>query len=164
MSEVMNYFQNIEFKLTVERLPHVSFTVQAINVPGMSSGTTTQPTPFKNIYLHGDKPEYNDLNATVVVTDGLANFIEIQKWIVGLTKPKEFKQYKELLESDYGLYSDLNLTLLNAQKNPILHFQFHDAFPISLSDISLDTRNETIDIPTFDVTFKYNGYDIINKS
>jgi hypothetical protein len=154
-----NYLSPVEYRFAVKRLPHVSFFVQAINLPGLNTGATIVPTPFRNYPLHGDKLEFDDLTLDVAMDENMKSFIEVRNWIYGLSKPENFYQYANLLKGE-GLYSDATLIILNSSKNSNIEITFKDIFPTNLGSIQFDTRATTVDVPVCNMTFKFMSYDI----
>lgn len=154
-----NFLAPINYAFSIKRLPFVSYFVQEANVPGLALNPVEQPTPFKPIYLPGDKIEYNDLSLTVRVDEDMQNYIEIYNWIVGLTFPDNFDQYANLTAGD-GLYSDATLLIKTNAKNPNITFTFKDLFPTSISDIQMSSTESDIEYVTANITFRHNGFDI----
>jgi hypothetical protein len=154
-----NFLSPIEFRFVIKRLPHVEYFVQSANVPGISASPESTPTPFKNLYRHGDKLEYDTFNVTVRVDENMKNFLEIYDWMVGLTSPESFDQYTNLTQGD-GIYSDATLTILSNSKNPNIEITMKDIFPISLGSIQLSTTDADVNYATVDITFQNNGYSI----
>jgi len=155
-----NFLSNIEFRFSLSRLPNVEFFVQSATLPGINSGYTTQPAPQRNIYRHGDKLEFDELQITCVVDEDMQSYIETWNWLIALTKPISFDQYKQIKDSQDGLYSDATLTILNSSKNPKIEVLFKDIFPTNVSGIELDTKATDVEPPTVSLTFRYNTYDI----
>jgi hypothetical protein len=165
-----NFLSPIEFKFVLSRLPSVEFFVQAVNIPGASSGFSEFPTPFKILYEPGDKLMYDDLVVTVLCDENLEAFKEIQAWIVALTYPDNFGQYRTLTTRPPGgvntadvvntIRSDASLILLDSNKNASIQLKFKDMFPTAISGINLNTAGTDVTAPTFDITFKYASYDI----
>ncbi len=155
-----NFLSPTGFRLVIKRLPNVTFFVQAANIPGMNMNTTDVATPFKNMYFAGDKLSYETFNVTIRVDEYMESYIEIMNWMVGLTKPESFDQFKTLKESQDGLYSDASLVVLNSSKNPSLEIMFKDMFPISMSSIELDATDSDVNYKTCEMTFQHNGYSI----
>jgi hypothetical protein len=165
-----NFLSPIEFKFVLARLPNVEFFVQAVNVPGASSGFSEFATPFKALFEPGDKLMYDDLQLTVVCDENLESFREIQNWIVALTYPDNFGQFKSLTSGPVGginttevvntVRSDASLILLDSNKNPNIAIKFVDMFPTAISGIQLNTTGADVTPPTFDITFKYTNYTI----
>jgi len=155
-----NFLSSVEFRFTIKRLPNVEFFIQGANLPGINTGYTTQPSPFKNIYRHGDKLEYDELILTCIVDEQMQSYIETWNWLESLAKPRSFDQYKAIKESEDGLYSDATLTILNSSKNANIEIQFEDLFPTAVSGIELDTKQTDVNPPTVTLTFRYNAYRI----
>jgi len=60
-----NFLSPNGFRLTIKRLPNVSFFVQAAIIPGLSMGVTDSPSPFKNMKFAGDKIHYDTFSVTI---------------------------------------------------------------------------------------------------
>lgn len=153
-----NFLSPIEFKFVLTRLPNVEFFVQSVNIPGTSSGVTEYATPFKVLYNPGDKITYDDLNITVICDENLASYREVLDWLVALTYPESFDQYKVLTPST--VKSDASLIVLDSNKNANIMFKFSDVFPTAISAMQLNTAGTDVTPPTFDITFKHGGYKI----
>lgn len=78
----------------------------------------------------------------------------------GLAFPQSFGQYNNLNESEPGLYSDIILLIKNSAKKPNLRIHFKNAFPISLSEVMLDTTQSDVIYPEASVSFKYDSFAI----
>ena len=155
-----NFLSPLEFDFTIKRLPNVSFFVQGASVPGLSLGVVEQPTPFKPIMRHGDRLEYDELTVTMKVDSDMENWQEVVSWMKGLAAPASFDQYKELSESDLGVYSDASLYIMSNVKNPKIEITFEDLFPINIGPLIMDTRVPDLEFVTADVTFKFTSMKI----
>ena len=166
----VNFLSPIEFKLVLTRLPNVEFFVQAINIPGMSSGFSERATPFKVLFEPGDKLMYDDLLVTVACDEDVESFREIQAWLTALTYPESYDQYKALTSRSPGtntstevlntIRSDGSLIVLDSNKNANITVKFKDLFPTAIGSIQLNTTGTDVTPPTFDITFKYTSYTI----
>lgn len=155
-----NFLSSLEFDFTIKRLPNVSFQVQSAILPGISLGVTEQPTPFKNISLHGDKITFDELIITIKMDEDFQAWEEIYDWIIGLGKPKSFDQHKSLLESDDGLYSDATLIVISNNRVPNREFTFTNMFPTNLPALNFDTRSQTLEYVTIDIAFRFESFSI----
>jgi len=163
-----NFLSPIEFKLVLDKLPNVEFFVKSANVPGISSGSTEVFTPFKNLFRPGDKLTYEEFTVSVICDEDMVAFREVSDWLVALTSPDNFTQYAGLNPETVGasstvqsdVQSDGSLVILNSNKNANITVKFKDLFPTSVGSIQLDTSGTDLTPPTFDITFKYNGYTI----
>jgi hypothetical protein len=168
-----NFLSPIEFKLVLNRLPNVEFFVQSATIPGITSGSTTRPSPFKAINEPGDKLVYDDFTVSILCDEDMVAFREVSDWLVALTYPENFAQYASLNPSSFGkggtapdpdgsgIKSDGSLVVLNSNKNSNVTFKFSDMFPTSVGSIQLNTSTSDLTSPTFDITFKYGKYDIV---
>jgi len=154
-----NFLAPTGFRFVIQRLPHVQFFVQTANIPGVSTGYTETATPFKPLYRHGDRLQYDEFTLSIRVDQEMKSYLEIFNWLEGLTSPENFETYANLLAGD-GAYSDATLTILNNKQNPAIIIKFKDIFPIALGGINMNTTEIDIDYVTVDITFKTGGWTI----
>jgi len=158
-----NFLSPVSFSFEILRLPHVNFFVQKVSIPGVNMSAVEQPSPFKSIYRPGDKIEYDDISLSFKVDEEMANYQELMGWMVGMTFPKNFRQYANLVDGD-GLYSDASLIIMSSGKNPNILIKMEDVFPTSLSGIDMDAMESDVVAPTCQVTFKVNQLSFENIS
>jgi len=155
-----NFLSPIGFRFTIKRLPNVEFYVQGTTLPGISMNPTNIATPFKTMRFAGDKLDHETFSVTIRLDEYMESYNEIFDWMVGLTKPDSFDQYKALERSDNGLYSDASLIILDSKGNPGIEVHFKDIFPISLSSISFDVTQSDVNYATCEITFEHNGHTV----
>lgn len=155
-----NFLSPTGFRFLIKRLPNVEFYIQAATIPGLSMSPTEYATPFKTLTFAPDKLQHETFTVTVRLDEYMDSYNEIFNWMVGLTKPASFDQYKNLQASDNGLYSDATLIVLDSKQNPGLEVTFHDIFPIAISSIQMDTTQADINYVTCDITFEHNGHEV----
>lgn len=160
-----NFLSPLNFVFQIKRSPYLNFFVQEANIPGVSVNFPTQQNPFVRIPISGDHVDFSNLRVTFKVDEELQNWFEIHNWIRALGFPFEFEEYKNLKTAPSatgeGITSDITLVLLNQIKKPIFEVTFRDAFPISLSDLSFNTTDETVNYITATAEFRYVLYDIV---
>lgn len=156
-----NFLSPIEFKLILDKLPNVEFFVQSVNIPGISSGATERPTPFKSLFEPGDKLSYDDFNISVACDEDMVAYREISDWLISITKPESYDQYKVAASTKTGLKTDGTLVILNSNKNGNVKIKFKDLFPVSVGSMQLNTTGTDVTPPTFEITFKYTSYDVV---
>jgi hypothetical protein len=157
---ITNFLSPLEFVVFVKRLPNVQFFTQSVNIPSFSMQLIEQPNPFKPTPVPGDRVVYGDLQISFIVDESMNNYIEVYNWMKGLTFPNEFNQYKNLDDSEYGIYTDISIVVMNSHKNPNIEFLFKDCFPVSLSDMTLDTTQSDLIYPQATVTFAFKDFTI----
>lgn len=154
------FLSPLEFKFFVNRLPKTNFFVQQTTIPDITLNSIEHPTPFYTPHIPSHKLIFGELTVTFKVDEDMNNYREIFDWMVGLGFPTNFGQFKNIKESDEGLYSDGSLIILSSQKNPNMLFKFTNMFPTNLSSISLDITQEDVVYVDCTVTFRYDYFTI----
>lgn len=157
---ITNYFSPLEFVVSVKRLPHIEFFTQRTQIPGVSATPVEKPTPFNTMYETPDKLRYDNFNFSFIIDEKMNNYLEVYNWIKGITFPQNYGQFKEINESKEGRFSDISVLVLNSNKNPSINITYKNCFPISLSEITLDTTSSDLIYPEATVTFQYDYYEI----
>jgi hypothetical protein len=85
---------------------------------------------------------------------------EIYNWMVKITKNESFDQYAELVNGDFGVYSDASLLIMNSKGKAALNVKFKNVFPMSLGAIQLNTTENDVNYVTCDITFEHNGHTV----
>ncbi len=162
-----NFLQSTKFLLTFSRVPNVQYFCQSVNLPGVSMQAAEQETPFVKIYRPGDKMEFEDFTIDFLVDEDLLSWLEIFKWIQGMTFPENFEQYRNLRNlSRYTQnktepqYSDGTLNILTALNNANIQVNFIDMFPIGLSSIHFNSTDENTTTLSATATFRYTYYTV----
>ena len=185
-----DYADPTKFKFSIIKLPKVEYFCTQVNLPGISiSDNYSQPTPFRDIPLPGEKLSYEPLAVTFIVDENLENYQEIHGWLRGLGFPGGHEEFKKLLDggSDRfptsksttlgdagrvkfnapntgGIFSDATLNILTSKNNPVTEVRFRDLFPISLSALAYNQQAQDTDYLTATVTFDYKLYDFAATS
>jgi hypothetical protein len=151
------------FRLDIVKAPLTSALTFQVSTPSVQSGFTNMPTPFKDQAFTPDKLDYGDFSISFKVDERLENYYEIFNWLKGTAFPNGFNQFKaaKAAPNGDGLYSDASLTILTNAGNPALEYRLKNIFPISLSGISLNSQDPSIDFLTAEVSFKVNDFDVI---
>ena len=185
-----DYASPTQFKFQLAKLPKVEYFTTACNIPGISLGTTLQPTPLVDIPLPGDTLTFGDLEITFLVDENLENYREIHGWMYGIGFPKARTQFAELVSANkdrfptsgkdslttdagkvkYGatplgpIFSDATLNVLSSKNNTVIEVRFADVFPTSLSGLSFNQQADDVNYLSATVTFKYKIYEFALKS
>lgn len=159
--------QSSKYILSFPRISATQFFCQAVNIPGVSVTPTSQPTPFSDLPIPGDKLNYEDLNLEFLLDEELQSWRIIHDWLRGITFPEEYEEHKNLKRlSRYSgqvknpQYADAELIILSASNNPKIKIRFIDTFPVSLGAIQMDLRQDSSHIMSASATFKYSRYNI----
>lgn len=162
-----NYLQPTKFQMIFPRINTVTYFCQKVNIPEISTTAPYQPSPFANIPRPGDKLVFGEFKMDFIVDEEMWNWQVIYDWIRGLTFPCSFEEYKNLyresiytLNSEQPQYSEGYLSILSGINVPKLQINFEAMFPISLSDIWMDTTSSSEQIVVATAVFKYHIYNI----
>ena len=165
------------FKLLIDKVPTVEYYVRTVNIPGIQFGEVVQGAGVGlDAFFPGDKATFDTLEVSFIVDEDLGNFIEMYNWIdsiVPLSDPKLYGSFTDTAvtktnilastNNDLNQYSDITL-VLNTNKNiPNRFIRFHDAFPISLGSIELESGADA-EPATVSVSFRFTYYEIETTS
>ena len=177
----LDYASPTQFRFGIHQLPKVEFFATAVNLPGISLGTTTMATPYKDIPLPGEKLDYGNLTIEFLVDEYLENYISLHNWMTGLGFPQdreEFKTYRDVTSNtpatptaaaksdikvgaatpDKAMYSAAFIMILSNKNNPILEINFQDIFPVSIGDLSYNQAATDVEYLTVTAEFAYKIY------
>ena len=177
----LDYASPTQFRFGIHQLPKVEFFTVSANLPGISAGTTTHATPFKDIPIMGEKLEYENLSISFIVDEYLENYISLHNWMIGYGFPRDREQFRtfrdvtsntpadggtpsvDLIGSatpDKAMYSDAFLQILSNKNNPIVEVSFENAFPISLSALNFTQTATDVEYLVATAEFAYQIYEI----
>jgi len=183
-----DYASPIQFRFKMTKLPTVEFFIQTANIPGITLGDTTLPTPLKDISMPGDKLTYQTLEVSFLVDENLNNYKEIHDWMTGIGFPQDHKQFADVLAtgsdrfsgstastaavgsgkpaplSEGGIYSDATLIVLNNKNIAKTEIRFQNVYPTSLGSLSYDIKASDVDYLRVQASFNYMYYDIVQIS
>ena len=93
-----NFLAPVGFKFVIGRTPNVDYFCQSASIPEVSIGVRDIPTPVKDYSIPGDKMTFGDLTIRFLVDEDMVNYMEIYKWLKGLSNPDHQKNFqKEIL-------------------------------------------------------------------
>lgn len=172
---VTNYLRPNGFRFTVKELPGVAYTCQSANLPALSLGFATQPSPFMDIPVVGDKNAFGDFTIRFLISEDMNNYIQLYEWLVALGFPNDYNQYRSFVGDRLNrfpfvrdskgapisvAYSDGTLTILDSNNNPKTNISFKDMFPISVEALDFDITSSTVEYFVGIASFKYKTFDI----
>lgn len=168
-----NYLKPNGFRLVFHNIPKVSFFCQSSNLPGIIGGRTTQMTPFRDMFVVGDKVEYEDFQITFIIDSEMKNYNELALWMKGIYFPDTRSQFISLRSSgkhdllssavtpyneESGIYSDATMFILTPKDNPQIQVSFHQMAPITLSGVPFVSTINDIDYMVANATFGYKNF------
>lgn len=160
MPENTSILQSAKFTLIFPTLPFLRYFSQTATIPSVSTAGIPVPTPFSDTYRHGTQMTFEDFTINAIVDEDLRVWEETFNWIKSLTRPKDFTQYARYLNSQNTLYHDAVLTVNTNANNPNMRFKLFNCHPTSIGAIAFNTADTADTIPTLDVTFRYDYYEL----
>jgi len=184
----MDYASPIQFRFKISKLPEVEFFIQTVNLPGISIGSATVPTPLYDFPVPGDEISFQSLDVSFLVDENLNNYKELHDWISGLGFGKSHQQFADLQAtsedrfpgstkgslvagveipaplSEGGIYSDATLTILNSKNIAKTEVRFQNVFPTSIGSLSYNVQASDVDYLKASASFSYINYDIVQIS
>ena len=133
-----NFLAPVGFKFVIGRTPNVDYFCQSASIPEVSIGVRDIPTPVKDYSIPGDKMTFGDLTIRFLVDEDMVNYLEIYKWLKGLSNPDHQKNFQKYLatvdekgrDTEFAkMFSDARLLVLNSNYRPNCIVNFQELFP-----------------------------------
>lgn len=164
--QTSNYLQSNSFILVIPSFEKTRFLATQFQIPGIDLPTATADSPFSRMNFAGDKLDYQMLDFEFIVDEEMKNFTEIHFWLTSIAYPTSFQDY-----TDYPLKNqhqrlgeqDIKIIVLNSKNNPVKTFTFHNAIPMSLSGLPMQSTVNEVDYVRCNVVFAYDYYTIENS-
>ena len=184
----MDYASPIQFRFKIVKLPQVEFFIQTVNLPGISLGQATIPTPLYDYPVPGDKITYQSLDISFLVDENLNNYKELHDWLLGLGFPSKHQQFADMRATgadrfpgtasttaasgtatpaplpEGSIYSDATLTVLNSKNIAKTEIRFQNVFPTIIGSLSYDVQASDVNYLQTQASFSYINYDIVQIS
>ena len=152
--------QASRFSFTFPTLPFLRYFAQAVTLPGVSTSPVVVDTPFSNTFRHGDKLVYESLIVSAIIDEDIRVWEETYKWLTALTFPNQFPEYIRYQDRKASPYHDGILTINTNSNQPNIRIKFTNCHPSALTGINFSTMTSADTALTWDITFRYDGFDI----
>ena len=163
-----NLLQPTKFILTFDRMPTVQFFCQSVNIPGVSVGQAPLQFPSIMAFTPGNQLAYNNFNIDFLVDESMKTWQEIYNWFLSFASPDgtdERTRLSNLQTQGYSTkkpwMSDATLTVMSGLNNPVVRVQFINMFPVSISDLTFDTKSSADDIVVGTANFVYQQFKFL---
>ena len=152
-----------QFRVTITPPPGIaigldvrrtSFLATATNLPGMVMDTVAVPFRGRNIYIAGDRPEFEEWTTTFYNDTDFMIRNAMERWNNGINDLRE--NTGVITPADYQ--SDLFVEQLDRDDTVLKTYIFKSAYPLTTSviDLASATVNE---LETFEVTWRYQHFE-----
>lgn len=155
-----NILQSTKYTLLFPTLPFLRYFSQTATIPAVSTSGIAVPTPFTDTFRHGTTMSFEDFTINAIVDEDLRVWEETFNWLKALTRPKDFTQYVRYNDQIASVYHDAVLTVNTNSNNPNMRFKFFNCHPTSMGAIAFNTADTADTIPTIDITFRYDYYEL----
>jgi hypothetical protein len=167
--------QKTKYIFTMPRINNTQYFLQEAMIPGINLPALSRPTSVVDIYVPGNKLEYEQFQMNFLVDAELKSWRDIHDWMRRLTTTVSNAEYKQLWRRDTVInknvtsenisesmpqYADGIMTVMSNLNNPKFRIKYVNLFPIALSDIQFASTDSAEDIITATATFRYDYYDI----
>ena len=163
-----SYQQPTKWQISFPRISNTVFYCTSVSVPGFTITETKQPTPVQDLWIPGNKVNYEPLMLTFLVDDKFASWFDVYQWMTGLGAPQNDQQYADLASNSikngvptFGVrppYAEGILNLYTAKNNVGLQFYFADCYPFTLSSVKMSYEQSADYVLTAEVGFRYSYY------
>lgn len=169
-----NYAYPTKYRFTVARAPKTVFFANSASVPGIEIPLATQNTGLGRDIPHpGNKLRMENFELRFIVDEDLTNYIEINRWIRGMSFPQSLQQIYDLQDTDrvdytkynsgINIYSDGTLQILNSNDRITMQVRYYDMFPFSLTPLVYDATVSKPDPFLATVRFQYTYFEFLDK-
>lgn len=159
-----NFLSPLNFAFHIKRAPGIQWGCQELTIPGMQLPSAVESTPFIDIPKPGDRLTFDKFQVSFRVDEDLTNYLEIWNWMTELGFPEQFCQYKTLSDRPQIQNDGLTSTLVvhTLKSNRLINYEvtFYNAFPISISDLVLTTKDNDVNYVECTTVFDYSYYEI----
>jgi len=161
-----NFLQPTGFKVIVskEKLPYLSFMSQSVTHPSMEiNATEIGYKRMGSVPFIGDAIEFGAVTIDVLLDENMNVYGEIYNWMERMVETKHKLNSGVLYgNADQTLsdYCDIRIQVLTNSNNANREFQYVNAFPITLGDVSFASTNEDTFI-TCPMTFRFDYFEFL---
>lgn len=156
------------FSFSITKLPELTFFCQQVTLPSLSIGSPEQNTPFSTAPIPGEMATFDQLQIQFLVDSEMKNYKAIYNWLVALSFPEKYEQYRTYIAGDANNYSELaknysdaSMSMLTGNNTVASSVQFVDLFPISLEGLTFQSTNMDVQYLVGNATFRYTYYKFL---
>lgn len=161
------------FRFTIDRLPDLSFFIQSVQLPSVSSGMVLQHNPFSTVHHTGDHLSYGTFEIKYIIDAHFKNYFSLYYWMKGYGFPHSFEevvQFRAKQETLVGAIrpkaivlekTHATMQILTPDTSSIVaEIHYDDVFPFELSAVSFETADNEPPLLTTTCTFACSNFDI----
>lgn len=165
LKDNLNIASRANFRIEIPGLPLFSAFSQSFDLPSITLGVATQPTPLVDVKHPGDKLVFDEFGVDFMLDEQMKNYKELFTWINQLGYPRNTAQYKQLLDQDnpYKRKQDIYITSLTNKFNAFNTIIFTGCFPINIGGVEFNHAITDPEHPVCSVLFAYDYFFFSDK-
>lgn len=161
-----------------ERMPHLSFVVQEVNLPAVTTNIPRIQTGGPWSKFMPERLNFDPLAVTFIVDEEFRAYRELYSWLWGMTGGTDRSEIttefiNEQAQNTWtnprnkesalasSAQTSAGLTIVNGSKIPILRVLFYNVLLTGLGAIQFSTTSDTLPPITTTATFEYDFYTIV---
>jgi hypothetical protein len=157
------------FLFGIQKYPELNYFMQQTELPGMNLGQAQFSNSIHDLKMPGETLEFQDLTIQFLVDSKIENYMAIHDWMTGLGYPEGNTTFGKYLASKKNTQSytvasktvsDCFLHILDSNNLPLMKFTLVDAFPTSLTGISMASNNSDVNYVLATLTLAYSYYTV----
>jgi len=150
MPQEYAYENSFKVEILSEKYKYLNNSIVDTSIPGLTIGTSEYPTAKRPLTVPGTGTIIDQLALTFILDESYTNWRLVYSWLNSLSSFSETDDNPDDI-------SDIGIHILNNKLNHEFVIQLQDCFPISLSEIPLNSQINSATSIKFDVTFVING-------
>ena len=162
--QTFNFLSPLNFTFILKRAPNTNYNIHLINIPSLTLPQAIEPTSILALPKPGDHMEFSPLIVQFKVDENFNNYLEIWKWLMALGRIPNPVAFKSLENKPYWTgqseTSEIMLTILDSSRNVNIVLNYHDCFPVTLSELIFDVQLRDVDFITATCQFAYSYFEI----
>jgi hypothetical protein len=138
--------------MDIHRLPNTTYFLQTALLPTVTLEGGIFPTAQRDVPVPGHKLEFDTLTVTFLLDEDLKGYADIYHWMVEIAVEKDYP----------SMLSDINLHFLTGQMNVSRTVTFVGAYPVSITEISVNSDDSDAVQVVCSAIFNYQYFKFDN--
>jgi hypothetical protein len=160
----INYLSATGFRLSVDKLPELTFFCTQATLPNLSLSSIKMNTSLSPVNLSGDTIDIGMVNLTFIIDEKMENYKAVTRWITGLGFNKSHNQYMKFIrengnEVSRGEQSDGVLEFLGSNNVAVATAKLINLTPVEIGDITMTSTDADVTYLSVNVSFAIDYYD-----
>lgn len=149
-----NFAQKTNWTAGSDKFPLMPFYLTNVSIPGMSFNIPETGSRFgSRMNLASDTINYNSLSFDFLIDEDFEIYKTFYKYLIEGINPES----SNFADKSFNLWIELN----NSKSNKILKFEFYNCRIETISDIELDTTDDSTEI-TMNLGIKFDYFKLLD--